>query len=63
MRDLKKQNGASREAEHSAAVAGTRSNVVPMYPCWPPAELPERECVLPQVGVPNPIAHDSGYES
>jgi hypothetical protein len=34
-----------------------------VYPGWPPAELPEHECELPQVGLPHSIAHGTESEN
>lgn len=33
-------------------IKSTRAKILPMYPGWPPAELPEHSRGLPQIGVP-----------
>jgi len=56
------QNGIKQEITHSSVAEGSRSNVFPMYPGWPPAELPEHEYGARHVGLPNPISCDSEFE-
>lgn len=48
---------------HSLEVEGLRSKVVPMYPGWPPAELPEHVYGLSHVGQPHQAGHDLKTES
>lgn len=63
MRDPnKKPDCATREVAHSSAAEDARSNVFPMYPGWPPAELPEHVYGLRHVGQPHSSAHDSEAE-
>lgn len=47
------------EVCYSADTSADRK-VVPMYPAWPPAELPEREYGLHHVGLPHQAAHECG---
>ena len=46
----------------SSAVECARSNVFPMYPGWPPAELPPREYGLRHVGQPRQASRDAEDE-
>lgn len=59
MRVINQSGGKPPSSVCSAPAEGARSNVFPMYPCWPPAELPLHVRVLPQVGGPHPSVHDS----
>jgi hypothetical protein len=49
--------------DRSLVVECEKSNVVPMYPGWPPAELPPREYGLRHVGQPHQVAHDTEDEN
>ena len=51
------------DGDRSAEGQTVESAPVPMSPGWPPAELPEHERGLPQVGLPRPIVHDKVSES
>lgn len=58
MRDIKSQRDAFRDTARSAAAEGSQSNVFPIHPGWPPAELPSHGCELRQVGESHPIVRD-----
>jgi hypothetical protein len=53
---------ANPYAAHLKAVEGVRSNVFPIHPGWPPAELPQHECGLRHVGLPNSISRETKNE-
>jgi len=53
----------ANEVERSSAVEDVELASPPNCPGWPPAELPEHECVLPHVGLPHPIGHEQEDEN
>ena len=50
------------EVADSMAVEDDESTSFPIFPGWPPAELPEHERGLPQVGRPSSIFRDVGCD-
>jgi len=49
-------------AEHSSEVEDTELASSPIYPGWPPAELPMREDGLPHFGQPHAAFHETEDE-
>jgi hypothetical protein len=45
------------DPEHSSGAEESELASSQVYPGWPPAELPQHECGLPQVGLPHSIGH------
>ena len=43
---------------NSLKVEDVELTSAPIYPAWPPAELPQHECELPHVGLPHSTDHE-----